>query len=408
MLGALPLDIPCIRALAGVSPDAMAALPLPLRAELTRRMWADEVPASIALEVTTPRDAPEVAMVQVETASLIPGVPFKIKFAGEPASGEGLRRAWLVDMARASAKTPAVTREACADGLTPSDDTDAQTWYRLGILVGTCLLTGEVLGQQLCTAAFAGALGTADRDEDMYATIDRGDYKSRIEWILNASPEEWEDAGLELREVSCVTGEPKIAPPITYGTRSLYVTSFCGYNTRGRYRAAWAAMREGAASILGEERVEFVARNFRAAELRMLVCGDDAPIDVDVMERDAIYMGGLTQHSMPVQWLWRWARSEPRNASFLLEFMTGAAVIPSSGLAALPGYGGATMPFSVCRADGGAGQRLPHASTCLNRLMLPPYATYEALSVAMEKVRDNGAGYDEAAVSGAMPSDQFM
>jgi hypothetical protein len=279
-------------------------------------------------------------------------------------------------------------------------------WLRTGILIGTSLLTGEPLGSHLCTALFAGVFNTDDDPSDIYRTIDREDHANRVDWVKNASREDWDLAGLDLCPVDFETGKDARAPSVAYENREAYTNSFSRYAVSGKWKKILNAMREGVVKIIGGIRFGITCNRFSAHELREIVCGKDGEPSAEIMARDAYYMGGLNGDSMTVKWLWRWVRGAPGRSRFLLEFCTGSRSIPSCGLRNLSGYGGSTTPFSICRADGGAG-RLPYASTCLNRLMLPPYPSYDSLARAMNMTMQCDIAYDESAVSNSMPAPEF-
>ena len=405
-------ELPFVETLTELSQAAMHLIPETLRFSLIRKAWlaTDPISPSMVLDITTPRDVPEIAMVQIETADIVPGACFMIKFSGEPASGEGLRRAWITDMMDAIVSAEVLTQPQVSDGLLPDSRTDAdeQSWFRVGILIGASILTGEPLGVQLGTAIFAGVFSTEEDASEIYSTVDQDDFLNRVQWINNCTESEWEDADMELCPIDPGTGAELCAPPVKFVNRSSYTDGYCRYMVLGRWVKQWELARKGVKKIIGQSRFIDMSKNFRASELKKITCGDSDDPCVDLMSREAFYMGGLTRESMPVQWLWRWARERPGRPKFLLQFCTGSRNIPSCGLRNLSGYGGSTAPFSICRADGGAGGRLPYASTCLNRLMLPPYSSYESLVKAMDTVQSCDIVYDEAGVSRSMPPAEFM
>ena len=140
-------------------------------------------------------------------------------------------------------------------------------------------------------------------------------------------------------------------------------------------------------------------RMFSAAELGVLVSGaSGAVLDVDDLASHAVFSGGYSASHPSVQLLWDVLRSlAPPHQAAALRFVTACSRPPLLGFATLD------PPFCVHRAavagsDAGDHtadlQRLPTASTCVNTLKLPPYATEEQLRAKLLMAITSGSGFD--------------
>jgi len=93
----------------------------------------------------------------------------------------------------------------------------------------------------------------------------------------------------------------------------------------------------------------------------------------------------------------------PEERSQLLFFCTGSAMPPATGFNSLMGYSGGAEPaeqrFTVARLHGGDVGRLPTASTCMNTLHLPAYASQAELRIKLRQAIAGARGFDEAAVA---------
>ncbi|KAJ2076383.1 hypothetical protein H4R24_005724, partial [Coemansia sp. RSA 988] len=109
-------------------------------------------------------------------------------------------------------------------------------------------------------------------------------------------------------------------------------------------------------------------RMFRSDELEYLfyAFGNSAPIDVNELERITTYEEYSTS-DLTVQMFWRIVRGfSQEQLRQLLTFVTASDRIP------LAGYGGISF---VIQRNGSDIDRLPTATTCFNRLLLPTYGS---------------------------------
>ena len=76
--------------------------------------------------------------------------------------------------------------------------------------------------------------------------------------------------------------------------------------------------------------------SYTGPELRLLLCGAGACIDIGDWCRNTLYTNGYSPEHLVVQWFWRFvagASDEVRRA--LLTFVTGTTSIPAGGFAEL-------------------------------------------------------------------------
>jgi E3 ubiquitin-protein ligase NEDD4 len=114
---------------------------------------------------------------------------------------------------------------------------------------------------------------------------------------------------------------------------------------------------------------------FEPEELPVLIGGVEK-IDIDDLQANTEYQGGLNERSQVVQWFWKVLRgmgdSELRK---FLRFVTGSDRVPVGGFAHLYGSNG-PQKFTITKS---LREGLPTAHSCFNRLELPEYKSKEEL-----------------------------
>ncbi|KAK3673756.1 hypothetical protein LTR78_006309 [Recurvomyces mirabilis] len=115
---------------------------------------------------------------------------------------------------------------------------------------------------------------------------------------------------------------------------------------------------------------------FDERELELLI-GGIADIDVDDWKKHTDYRG-YTESDAVIQHFWKCIRSwDAEQKSRLLQFATGTSRIPVNGFKDLQGSDG---PRRFTIEKSGEEAQLPKSHTCFNRLDLPPYKSFDALT----------------------------
>lgn len=118
-----------------------------------------------------------------------------------------------------------------------------------------------------------------------------------------------------------------------------------------------------------------------ARDLSLLIAGSDRIDLSDWKEHTEVRYDGGTSWTQKrvIHWFWRTIEgmdeNERRN---VLRFVTGSDCIPFGGFAAL------RIRFTVIVQQSLPVERLPTASTCFNRLILPVYESFEQLQTKLK------------------------
>ncbi|OQO02992.1 putative E3 ubiquitin-protein ligase hulA [Cryoendolithus antarcticus] len=130
---------------------------------------------------------------------------------------------------------------------------------------------------------------------------------------------------------------------------------------------------------------------FDERELELLI-GGIADIDVDDWKKHTDYRG-YTEGDAVIQNFWKCIRSwDAEQKSRLLQFATGTSRIPVNGFKDLQGSDG---PRRFTIEKSGEEQQLPKSHTCFNRLDLPPYKTYDALTQKLTWAVEETVGFGQ-------------
>ena len=127
---------------------------------------------------------------------------------------------------------------------------------------------------------------------------------------------------------------------------------------------------------------------FSPAELKLVLGGSDAPINVDDWKAHCTFSGGYHPDDQVVRWFWQALREfDSVRRAATLKFATSCSRPP------LLGFSHLQPPFCMHKATSEEG-RLPTAATCMNLLKLPPYDSYESLKAKLTYAVEAGAGFE--------------
>ena len=125
-------------------------------------------------------------------------------------------------------------------------------------------------------------------------------------------------------------------------------------------------------------------RMLHADELRLLLCGQNTPIDIDQLEEVATYEDFAPHHPV-IRMFWKVVRSlTPVQHRMLLKFVMASDRIPLGGISSLT---------FVIQRNGPDSERLPTALTCFSRLLLPAYNKEEKMRYCLITAIENADGF---------------
>lgn len=171
---------------------------------------------------------------------------------------------------------------------------------------------------------------------------------------------------------------------VTDANRTEYVYLAANYRLNAQLRRPCAAFMKGFAQIIPQKWVTM----FSVQELRMVISGSDAPIDVADWRRNARYASGYDEEHPVVHNFWEVvAEMTPEQRAATLKFATSSSRPPLLGFEFLQ------PPFCVQMATN-SDDRLPTSATCMNLLKLPPYPDKETLRAKLTYAVNAGCGFE--------------
>ena len=193
------------------------------------------------------------------------------------------------------------------------------------------------------------------------------------------------------------------AIPVTADNRIEYVHLVADYHLNKKLAPQAKAFVAGLHAVVPPGWL----RLFSAPELRRLVNGDDAPVDVGDLRKHTRYAAGYNAMSPTVRDLWAVVGEMGRDdRALFLKFVTSCSRPPLLGFAHLaPPFtiqcvssDGEGEPTSAVMAFFGVGRketgRLPTASTCFNLLKLPNFKSKKVLREKLLYAIRSGAGFE--------------
>eukprot|EP00505_MAST-04D_sp_SCG-Rhode-Island_P002267 Stramenopile-MAST_4_protein_2267 len=150
---------------------------------------------------------------------------------------------------------------------------------------------------------------------------------------------------------------------------------------------AFQSMRQGLHEVFPNKYLQL----FSAQELQSLVCGDDRELNLDELQSEVEYEGGVNSRHVIIRWFWQWAKTLDANSKrLLLLFWSGSSRPPLHGFGSERGneFDSDIEPVWTIKLDwskpakkGRVDEAMMKAATCDRTLALPArYTTYHALA----------------------------
>ena len=333
--------------------------------------------------------------------------PLRVKFLGlddmeEAGVCEGVAKEFLVDVLKAGFDPKfGLFAETSEGTLYPNPAAhlrvpDAGALYEfLGAILAKSLYEGILVELPLAPFFVSKLLGRTNTVADL-PSMDKALYDSLMfvkrysgsdleALTLSFAVEQYTDETLppELRRQVALRPNGEHIP-VSNANRLEYVFLVSHYRLNHQMRRPCDAFLRGFGEVVPVPWVKM----FSPAELRLVLGGSDAPLDVDDWEAHAVYAGGYHPQHPVIRWLWQVLREfDGAHRAMTLKFATSCSRPPLLGFAHL-------LPqFCVHRATDEEG-RLPTAATCMNLLKLPPYESLEVLRERLTYAIEAGCGFE--------------
>ncbi|KAK0549403.1 ubiquitin-protein ligase (E3) [Tilletia horrida] len=313
--------------------------------------------------------------------------------------GGGLFKEFLTSLVREAFDTNRGLWKATADqAIYPNPHSYAQQpeqleWYTfLGRVLGKAIYEGILVDIKFASFFLSKWLGKQSYLDDL-ASLDSldPDLAKGLNFVLRAYTGDFEDLALNFTvtdEEFGVSTTTELVPggahiPVTRENRLEYVYRVSHYRLSDQIEKQSAAFFSGLSEMVDPRWLRMMNRE----ELRVLVSGTEAPIDLDDLRANTVY-GGYHEQDLTIQYFWNTLKSfDPQMRKAFLKFVTSCPSPPLLGFEHL-------SPKFAIRRSGDDETRLPTASTCVNLLKLPAYSTEEQLAAKLRYVCTIDAGFD--------------
>ncbi|ETP35555.1 hypothetical protein, variant 1 [Phytophthora nicotianae P10297] len=240
-----------------------------------------------------------------------------------------------------------------------------------GKLLGKALLEGLLLNVRLSIPLLKHILGVPLKLSDLYL-LDETVYSSMM-WILENDNTNALGLNFTVEGVELIPSGADVT--LHDGNKQLYVAKVAQYYLFDSVRAEISSIMEGLRSVISDT----VLHVFDFKELDLLLSGLPQ-IDVNDWRQhtDVRFYEQSTHEFELVGWFWEVLESFSQDQrGRLLQYVTGSSGVPVEGFKGLTGMDGEIQLFTIQLGKDVSTVYtvLPHASTCLNRLDLPLYAS---------------------------------
>ncbi|KAG2807201.1 hypothetical protein PC116_g21364 [Phytophthora cactorum] len=295
--------------------------------------------------------------------------------------GGGILREWLhLVCSQLFAEAPglfALTSSSAHQGYwinrTPTEKFTKQleVYVFFGKLLGKALLEGLLLNVRLSIPLLKHILGVPLKLSDLYL-LDETVYSSMM-WILENDNTNALGLNFTVEGVELIPSGADVT--LHDGNKHLYVAKVAQYYLFDSVRAEISSIMEGLRSVISDT----VLHVFDFKELDLLLSGLPQ-IDVDDWRHhtDVRFYEQSTHEFELVGWFWEILESFSQDQrGRLLQYVTGSSGVPVEGFKGLTGMDSEIQLFTIQLGKNVSTVYtvLPHASTCLNRLDLPLYAS---------------------------------
>jgi len=255
----------------------------------------------------------------------------------------------------------------------------------MGRLLAIAILHGECLPLRLKFPFLKQLLNRPLELEDL-ELVDADLYNNKIKPILAYSQEELAACDLYFVDEETALGHTKETELVDCGSvlqvrtanRKEYVNLLCNHLLTANIKEQTEAVRKGVLNVIPEVLWNAMSRCLSAEDLDEIIAGKEA-LDLGDWQEHTIYEAGYTAESEQVVWFWELLRGwDSAQQAQLLRFVTGSAAVSTAGFEHLQGYSGQEHKFTIQRGEtpsAGAVWYFPTASSCFNKLILPPYET---------------------------------
>lgn len=324
-----------------------------------------------------------------------------IKYQGEDGNDfGGLARDWLCDVSQRVVQQLVATgalRPAANDpahlqiGTCPRPAPEIIREFEfLGRLTGLALFHSKIIDVSFVEPVYKALLSLSCSLADL-AAIDRVYHASLVDVMTSADVESYGLAfcvdypeGNTIQTFNLVNdGDQR---PVTNANRDEYIDLVVKWIFGRSIERQLDALRKGLSAVLDPTSLSLL----NPRELSELTAGMPT-VNLDEWRTHTVHENGYTADSPTVRWFWQALASfSPAKQCQVLKFVTGASRAPAQGFGSLVSSSGQSC-FSLYRNE--ALDSLPVGHTCINRLDLPAYRSYDALVAKLTTAIEETEGF---------------
>lgn len=338
-------------------------------------------------------------------------VPLHITFVGEDAQDVGgVRKEWLLLLCEALEDPNAGIFVDV--GTLDEPEMNGVLWFSNGREVDRAELLGTVLGLALFNRLTVplhvaaplyklllwyahGAVSPLSLDDLrlLKPALCRG-----LDAMLAHDGVAFEDSFHVTWSVSTPRGQESLVPGgserlVTHATREAYIARLVRHVLVDSPGETLAALYRGFARVVVPPSERSPLSILSPAELGMLICGREEPLDIAALRDAAVHIGYSSRSPARVlanvDDFWAvWAALAPQEQHTLLAYICGSPRVPALGPQALG--------LRIHHVDGpvlGMHDALPTSSTCTSTLFLPTYASRQVLEGRLRVALANSRGF---------------
>ncbi len=285
-----------------------------------------------------------------------------------------------------------------AQEIYPNPHSYAQTresleWFTfLGKILGKAIYDGILVDVRFASFFLSKWLGKQTYLDDLASldSLDKDFYKGLI-YLKNYTGDVEADLALNFtvtdeefgvsHTTELIPGGSEVA--VTRENRLSYIYRVSHYRLNAQIARQSRAFFAGLSEMIDPRWLRMMNKE----ELRVLVSGTDAPVDVDDLRRHTV-LHGYHEKDEVVELFWQVvAGFEQKDRRALLKFVTSCSSPPLLGFAQL-------QPKFAIQHNSDDETRLPTASSCMNLLKLPRYSSERGLREKVLYAIHSGAGFD--------------
>lgn len=323
----------------------------------------------------------------------------RVQFINEPGvDAGGLKKEWFLLLTKAILQPLAQMFYNVEDSnllwfnVKPLDN--IEIYYLFGAILGLAIYNSTILELKFPLAFYKILLGK-QVDLNNYRELFPESFRNLMK-LKGYNDEELEAIGITF-EVSFKDSFGKVytrellpggsSRTVTSANLDLYIEKYTKFFMSNGISKQIDALARGFINVVGGNGLSL----FLSEEIRLLLCGSDEKVDIEILKSVTKYVGWETpevaQNSTIVQWFWEYMEQMSLgDQKKLLVFVTGSDRVPATGIQ--------NLKFKISLLNKGRDtNRLPVAHTCFNEIALYNYQSKQKFKDKLDLAVHESSGF---------------